>query len=250
MIVMQYANGGNLLSFLEQNINKLTWKMKLQILLDILNNLYTIHDRGLVHCDLHGGNIVLNCNASEIEGYLRSGLPFILICDFGLSRSKNSGSNSIVQGVLPFIAPEVLHNYKFTQQSDMYAIGIIMHLIASGEPPFRNRPFDEHLATAICNGLRPAMPATTPEAYGNLARKCCAADPNKRPTAFESYRHIFRLIEGADKDKSDDNVWNTIYRRGDVEPLSRVEKESKYSSKMLPCESSYLPKPKNNGVDY
>jgi hypothetical protein len=38
MIVMQYANNGSLLSYLDQNINKLTWKMKLQHLSDSLHN--------------------------------------------------------------------------------------------------------------------------------------------------------------------------------------------------------------------
>ena len=58
MIVMQYASNGSLLSYLDQNINKLTWKDKLQHLYDIARYLYYIYDAGLVHCDLHGGNIV------------------------------------------------------------------------------------------------------------------------------------------------------------------------------------------------
>ena len=55
MIVMQYANNGNILSYLDQNINKLMWKMKLECLKDIAQHLYFIHYAGFVHCDLHGG---------------------------------------------------------------------------------------------------------------------------------------------------------------------------------------------------
>ena len=90
MIVMQYANNGSLLSYLDQNINKLTWMDKLQRLYRIADYLRTIHDVGLVHCDLHGGNIVL-CG----------GTP--LICGFGLSRSVNS-CESTIRDVLPFVA--------------------------------------------------------------------------------------------------------------------------------------------------
>src|SRR6185312_3409756 len=69
--------------------------------------LTTIHEMGLVHCDLHGGNIVFDGSTS-------------LICDLGLSRSANSReSNSTVQGVVPFIAPEVFHTCKFTQKADV-----------------------------------------------------------------------------------------------------------------------------------
>ena len=112
MTVMQYANNGNLLSYLNQNINKLTWMDKLRHLRGITNHLWTIHAMGSVHCDLHGGNIVLSGNT-----------PFI--CDLGLSQSVNSHkSDSTIRGVLPFIAPEVFHTCKFTQKSDVYSLCI------------------------------------------------------------------------------------------------------------------------------
>ena len=124
MIVMQYANNGSLLSYLDQNINKLTWRMKLERLRSIAIDLDNIHRMGLVHCDLHGGNIILHDNTLVTESF---------ICDLGLSQSVNSReSNSIVQGVLPFIAPEVFHTRKFTQKSDIYSFGIIMYLMATG----------------------------------------------------------------------------------------------------------------------
>ena len=100
IIVMQYANNGNLLSYLNQNINKLTWMDKLRQLRDIADYLHSIHKKGSVHCDLHGGNVVLSGST-----------PFI--CDLGLSRSVNS-RKSTVRGVLPFIAPEVFHS-RFAQ---------------------------------------------------------------------------------------------------------------------------------------
>jgi len=93
MIVMQYANNGNLLSYLVQNINKLMWMDKLQCLEGIAYDLEHIHYHQLVHCDLHSGNIVLH----DDDG-LQS-----FICDLGLSRSINS-HNSSIRGVLPFIA--------------------------------------------------------------------------------------------------------------------------------------------------
>ena len=68
MIVMQYANNGSLLSYLVQNINKLTWLDKLRHLKDIANYLRYIHSERLVHCDLHGGNIVMNSNSYVVSG--------------------------------------------------------------------------------------------------------------------------------------------------------------------------------------
>src|SRR5690349_1073838 len=184
MIVMQYANNGSLLSYLDQNINKLTWIDKLQQLQYIALYLLNIHTNGLVHCDLHGGNIVLN----------NSNTP--LICDLGLSRSANSHkSDSTIQGVLPFIAPEIFHTRKFTQKSDVYSFGIIMYLIATGEPPFRDRQFDRGLVCDILGGLRPPMPDSAPEEYKKLAKQCCDADPDKRPKdGWTLYMDINELI--------------------------------------------------------
>src|SRR6185295_9245897 len=97
------------------------WKMKLSHLQDIAYYLYTIHNKGLVHCDLHGGNIVLNGDTYETLSY---------ICDLVLSQSVNSRQpNSTIRGVLPFIAPEVFHTLKFTRNSDIYYFGIIMYLM-------------------------------------------------------------------------------------------------------------------------
>ena len=168
-----------------------------------------------------------------------------LICDLGLSKFVNSSesSTSTVQGVLPYIAPEVLHSHKFTQKSDIYSFGIIMYQIADGEPPFRNWLSDDNLlAMRICNGLRPEMPDSAPDEYKKLAERCCDADPNNRPKdGWELYNIIRDLMKEI---KYDDNVWDTIYYNGNVRPLSRIEKESKYSSRLLPTEN--LPKPRNS----
>src|SRR5438128_10180152 len=121
---MQYANNGSLPSYLDQNINKLTWKMKLQYLKDIALKLWTIHARHLMHCDLHGGNIVLNGRGQSAEP---------LICDFGLSKSVNSSQSttSTIKGVLLYIAAEVIHSHKITQKTDIYSFCIIIHKIAN-----------------------------------------------------------------------------------------------------------------------
>jgi len=125
MIVMQYANNGSLLSYLDQNINKLTWRMKLQYLRGIADALYAIHSMGLVHCDLHGRSIVLHIdNESETEKDFQLCDPFIH--DFSLSRPENSHQSTIqYQGILPFIAPEVFHTWQFTKKSDIYSFGLI-----------------------------------------------------------------------------------------------------------------------------
>ena len=125
----------------------------------------------------------------------------------------------------------------------MYSFGIIMYLIATGEPPFRDRKFDRDLICDIMGGLRPSMPDSAPEEYKKLAERCCDADPDKRPDAETLANGIEKLIWKVDHDNSDDNTWNAIYHNI-VKPLSRLEKESKYSTMLLP--TGDLPEPRNS----
>jgi serine/threonine protein kinase len=200
--------------------------MKLELLHGIASTLSKMHMNQLVHCDLHGGNVMLHKNSDTAKILGKS-----FICDLGLSRSTKSESNSDIRGVLPFIAPEVFSTLKFTQESDAYAFGIIMHLVATGEPPFRDRLFDLCLTREIRDGLRPTIPDSAPDEYKKLAEWCCDVDPNERPRSATIKYDIGDLIEEVEKDKSDNNIWNTIYQN-DVQPLSRLEKESRYSSKL------------------
>src|SRR5438128_2488945 len=132
MIVMQYADNGDLQTYLERNINTLTWKMKLECLKEIALNQWYINYAHLMHCDLHSGNVVFKKRDDT-----QSIQPFI--CDLSLSQPFTSPtSNANLMGVLPYIAPDVLHTRKFNRTSDVYSFGIIMHQIANGEPPFRD----------------------------------------------------------------------------------------------------------------
>jgi hypothetical protein len=108
-----------------------------------------------------------------------------------------------------------------------------MYLVATGEPPFRDRSFDMYLVCDILGGLRPTLPDSTPDGYKKLAEMCCDADPNKRPGYVgEVHDKIDNLIVEAENDKAGNGIWNNIYYN-DIKPISRLEKESKYSSKLL-----------------
>ena len=166
---MSYAKEGSLRKCLT-NIVKFNWQDKLQLLRKIILRLKIIHDSGLVHCDLHDGNILISNND-------------IYIIDLGLCKPIISSQNSKdIYGVLPYMAPEVLRKKGYTPASDIYSFSMLMWEFTSGIPPFDDRAHDYHLNLSICKGERPEIVKNIPKCYIDLMKKCWDSEPSKRPT--------------------------------------------------------------------
>src|SRR5581483_10344311 len=81
MMVLEYAEFGNLRNFLKINFSNLKWKEKLSFLEDIAYNLKTIHNRNYIHKDLHSGNVLQFNHITKIT-------------DLGLAQSINNSKTS------------------------------------------------------------------------------------------------------------------------------------------------------------
>ncbi|CAI2185532.1 8190_t:CDS:1, partial [Funneliformis geosporum] len=168
---MQYAHG-TLRQYL--NKNTMTWDDILFHLKAIAAGLETIHEKKLIHRDLHIGNILYCWTGSTIT-------------DLGLCGpiDKSNHDKSNIYGVLPYIAPEILNGQDYTSSSDIYSFGMIAYEIISGSPPFPDISHDEILAIKICQGLRPKFKIKVPQLLIDLIKKCLDANPLIRPTATE-----------------------------------------------------------------
>src|ERR1044071_5397710 len=175
-MVMEYIKNGSLNQYLKNNNNELNLFDKLCLFHDITNGLKTIHNKGLIHKDLHSGNIL---NFAESVCY---------ITDLGLCKPVDEQNKTKIHGVLPYVAPEVLRGKTYTQAADIYSFGILACEILSGLPPYHNLPHDEFLAIKVCQGLRPKFNIIkVPPLLENLIDQCLDADPLKRPSANELY---------------------------------------------------------------
>ncbi|GBB88145.1 hypothetical protein RclHR1_14680004 [Rhizophagus clarus] len=105
------------------------------------------------------------------------------ISDLGLCGPPDRSLNSIY-GNLPYIAPEVIIEKKYSFASDIYSIAMLMWEISSGQPPFINFEHDYDLVLKIINGMRPKVIPGTPLEYANLMKQCWDADPSKRPNIY------------------------------------------------------------------
>src|SRR5437667_5118784 len=173
MMIIQFADQGNLRHVLSSNFNNILWKDKIKLLWNLTLDLQNLHKLGYFHKDFHSGNILKNGMNSYVS-------------DFGLSGPSNEQqSNDKICGVLPYIASEVLNGEPYTLSADIYSFGVVMTELSSGKPPFYKRKHDASLALAICNGLRPEFGKGTPEIYKKLAHRCMNANSSQRPTANE-----------------------------------------------------------------
>jgi len=192
-MVMRYYEMGDLRQFLEKNGEKLTWKDILDILWHISGTLADIHRIGVLHRDLHSGNIYQRYNS-------RYNIYVSYVGDLGLCTPANKSlKSSEIYGVMPYVAPEVLRKEPYTSKSEIYSFGIIMSEIAAGQSPFSDRKHDHELASDICRGVRLAFPRETPKCYVDLMKECWDKDPLKRPTAevikekFTKWRDDYEL---------------------------------------------------------
>ena len=106
MMILQFANKGNLRSILSSDFNNILWKDKIKNLYAIIYDLKNLHELGYFHKDFHSGNILqVYYNTNYNESY---------ISDFGLSGPANEQKcDDKVYGVMPYIAPEVLNGKPY-----------------------------------------------------------------------------------------------------------------------------------------
>src|ERR1700742_4499782 len=78
MMIMHFADQGNLRHVLSSNFNNILWNNKILLLLNLTVDLKNLHDLGYSHKDFHSGNIL-----KESEN------DYSFISDFGLSGPPN-----------------------------------------------------------------------------------------------------------------------------------------------------------------
>ncbi|GES85867.1 kinase-like domain-containing protein [Rhizophagus clarus] len=188
MMVLDYAEDGSLKNYLNKNHHNLKWETKIDYLHNIAFGLELIHEKGLIHRDLHIGNI-LHMNREGRNTY---------ITDMGLCKPAdydyNASAENSVYGVLPYIAPEILRHQNYTKAADIYSFGIIMYEIISGLSPYHDVDHDDDLARKICLGRRPSFNIKVPQMIVDLIKRCLDANPLNRPSAKEIHG-IFEISD-------------------------------------------------------
>ncbi|RGB42320.1 kinase-like domain-containing protein, partial [Rhizophagus diaphanus] len=247
MMVLNYAENGSLRNYLDKEYSKLNWSKKIDYLREIILGLRCIHEKELIHRDLHIGNI--------LKFEYKTAITDMGLCKpANYNESENAKNN--IYGVLPYIAPEILRGQNHTKASDIYSFGIIMYEVISGLPPYHNLKHDNNLAIKICKGLRPRFNIKAPQLIVSLIKGCLDAVPSNRPKAEEIYDILYiwqyepnkeqtiKLREQIkEADEINNNSSNSSITSTNLGISYNTHSEAIYTSKLL--DFNNLPEPKN-----
>ncbi|CAG8539701.1 985_t:CDS:2 [Ambispora gerdemannii] len=65
LIVMPFIENGNLRTYVHKNFHAINWEFKLQLLYSIALRLFQVHNKNMIHRDLHGGNVLVKIDKDE-----------------------------------------------------------------------------------------------------------------------------------------------------------------------------------------
>jgi serine/threonine-protein kinase len=127
------------------------------------------------------------------------------VLDFGLARVE--GLHSItsagtVVGSLYYVSPEQLLGQKIDGRSDVYALGVSMYEMLSGQRPHRGQTFSE-LSNSILSGkyqpLREVLPGVSPQLERIIARAMARELSDRYESAADLWRDLraFQTSSGA-----------------------------------------------------
>ena len=125
-IVMEYLPGITLRELLN-DFGALTPAQTLDIVKAVLYGLDAAHSAGIVHRDLKPENVLL-----ADDGRIK-------IADFGLARaaSHNTATSQALLGTIAYLSPELISRGIADVRSDIYALGIMMFEMLTGQQPYQ-----------------------------------------------------------------------------------------------------------------
>jgi eukaryotic-like serine/threonine-protein kinase len=119
--IMDFIESGSLEDRLKGG-GTLSVNESVQLFQEIAIGMASLHDKGILHCDLKPGNVLLDQN----------GKP--RVCDFGQSRLSSEQNSSL--GTLFYMAPEQADTAAIPDASwDVYGLGALLYSMLVGHPP-------------------------------------------------------------------------------------------------------------------
>ena len=148
VVITEYVSGITLQELLKQR-GTLPEQEAVPVILQLLKGLEFIHSLGMVHRDIHPGNVLISTD------------KVVKVLDMGIARNikRDQSTDTTVLGTVGFAAPEQFGFAQTDSKSDIYSIGVLLNVMITGKLP-----------SVIIPGGR----------IGGIIRKCIQMDPGGR----------------------------------------------------------------------
>ena len=178
--VMEFLEGEELAALMHRQV-QMAWPTAQQIIVQVVRGLAAAHERGVVHRDVKPANIFL---ARMPEGDTK-----VKLLDFGIAKLQRPGRRPLtgrasVFGTARYMSPEQAKGQEVDGRSDIYAVGVVLYEMLTGQAPFESDNFMEvvnkHINDPIVPPRQVAPNAGIPEAVEDLLMRALAKDPAAR----------------------------------------------------------------------
>lgn len=189
-ILMDYVDGKSLKQLIFEANGPMQAARVLEITRELCQALHYAHSEGYVHADVKPGNVLLDAHGR------------VMLADFGVSRMTDAATATMVgMGTPAYMSPEQVRGENPTPASDVYALGVVLYEMLTGERPFTG----ENARTGGSTGEkvrweqvnaqplppRRLNPAISP-AWEAAVLQCLEKDPAKR---WPSTLGLLRALE-------------------------------------------------------
>ncbi|KAB0348244.1 hypothetical protein FD754_013101 [Muntiacus muntjak] len=134
-LVMELCEDGELKEILDRkghfSENETRW-----IIQSLASAIAYLHNKDIVHRDLKLENIMVKSSFIDANNEMNLNIK---VTDFGLAVKKHGRSEAMLQttcGTPIYMAPEVINAHDYSQQCDIWSIGVIMYILLCGKAPF------------------------------------------------------------------------------------------------------------------
>jgi eukaryotic-like serine/threonine-protein kinase len=169
-LVTEYASGGTLAGRMRAGVAA---DDALSFLRQAAAGLATLHRAGFVHRDVKPANFLLRADGT------------LALADFGLAVRTGQASGreaGTITGTPRYVAPEQLQGASASPAADVYSLGVLLHEMLCGRPPFCGETLMEVLSQHLV-ATPPRLPAASAGLQPVVDRMLAKEVQNRLPDA-------------------------------------------------------------------